>query len=122
MLIPLSFSSGLVLSSRYVSEGHSNGDRGLEKVSTATLVGIAEMYIPALLVREAALPSRFFMATLSVSQLIFFSAVGSMMIDMFREIPVRARELIALFLMRTAVLIPLLAAITALLKWAGGFE
>jgi nucleoside recognition membrane protein YjiH len=88
-------------------------------IAPATLVGIAEMYIPALLVREATLPSRFFIAILSVSQLIFFSAVGSMMIDMFREIPVRARELVALFLMRTAVLVPFLAAITTLLKWAG---
>ena len=58
-------------------------------------------------------------AVLSISQLIFFSAVAPMMIDMFRAVPVRARELLALFLMRTAVLIPVLAAITALLGWAG---
>jgi nucleoside recognition membrane protein YjiH len=79
------------------------------------------MYIPALLVQEATLPSRFFIATLSISQLIFFSAVAPMMIDMFRDVPVRAPELIALFLMRTAVLIPLLAVVTALLQWAGVF-
>ena len=90
-----------------------------EILAPATLVGVAEMYIPALLTREAALPARFFIAVLSISQLIFFSAVAPMMIDMFRAVPVRARELLALFLMRTAVLIPVLAAITALLGWAG---
>jgi len=92
-----------------------------EIIAPATLVGVAEMYIPALLVQEATLPSRFFIATLSISQLIFFSAVAPMMIDMFREVPVRASELVALFLMRTAVLIPLLAVVTALLQWAGVF-
>jgi len=48
----------------------------------------------------------YFIAVLSISRLIFFSAVAPMMIDMFRKIPIRARELIAIFLMRTAVLIP----------------
>lgn len=90
-----------------------------EILAPATLVGVAEMYIPALLTQEAALPARFFIAVLSISQLIFFSAVAPMMIDMFRAVPIRARELVALFLMRTAVLIPLLAALTALLDWGG---
>ena len=90
-----------------------------EILAPAVLVGVTEMYIPALLTQEAAMPARFFIAVLSISQLIFFSAVAPMMIDMFRAVPVRARELLALFLMRTAVLIPVLAAVTALLGWAG---
>jgi len=90
-----------------------------QAVGPAVLVGITEMYIPALLVTDAALPARFFVAVLSISQLIFFSSVGPMMLDMFREIPIRARELVALFLMRTAILVPLLAAATAALGWAG---
>ena len=90
-----------------------------ELIAPATLIGIAEMYIPALLVREAATPARFFIAVLSISQLIFFSAVAPMMIDMFQKIPIRARELVAIFLMRTAVLIPVLAIVTALLDRAG---
>jgi nucleoside recognition membrane protein YjiH len=80
------------------------------------------MYIPVLLARDAALPARFFIAVLSISQLIFFSAVGPMIIDMFREIPIRARELVALFLMRTAILIPVIAAVTAILSWAGALS
>ncbi len=86
-----------------------------EIIAPATLVGITEMYIPALISRDAALPARFFIAVVSISQLIFFSAVGPMMVDMFRAIPVRARDLVALFLIRTAIVVPLVAAITALL-------
>ena len=88
-------------------------------VAPATIVGIAEMYIPALLVRDASVQARFFVAVLSISQLIFFSAVGPMMIDMFRKVPIRAVELIAIFSMRTAILIPMLAAVTALVDRAG---
>lgn len=91
-------------------------------VGPATLVGITEMYIPALLVRDAALPARFFVAVLSISQLIFFSSVGPMILDMFRDIPVRARELVALFLIRTALLTPFVAAVTAVLRWRGVLE
>ena len=82
----------------------------------ATL-GLAFFMLP--LPVDAALPARFFIAVLSISQLIFFSAVGPMIIDMFRAIPIRARELVALFLIRTAILIPVLAALTAILAQAG---
>ncbi|UCG86103.1 MAG: YjiH family protein [Gemmatimonadota bacterium] len=88
-------------------------------VGPAVLVGITEMYIPALLVQEAAAPARFFVALLSISQLVFFSSVGPMIIDMFRDVPVRGRELVALFLIRTVLLIPVLAVITAVLTRVG---
>ena len=91
-------------------------------IAPAVLVGITEMYIPALLVQDAAAPARFFIAVLSISQLVFFSSVGPMIIDMFRDIPVRGRELVALFLIRTALLIPVLALATAVFTWAGLFR
>lgn len=90
-------------------------------IGPAVLVGITEMYIPALLVQNAQAPARFFIAVLSISQLVFFSSVGPMILDMFRDIPVRGRELVALFLMRTALLIPVLALITWMLTRAGVF-
>jgi len=90
-----------------------------ELISSAVLVGITEMYIPSLLVQDATAPARFFIAVLSISQLIFFSSVGPMIIDMFRDVPIRWRELVALFLIRTAILIPALAMVTAALTWAG---
>ncbi len=90
-----------------------------EMLGPATLIGITEMYIPALLVREAAEPARFFIAVLSISQLIFFSAVGPMMLDMFRDVPIKLYQLVALFLIRTAIQIPLIALIMHLLLGAG---
>ncbi len=88
-------------------------------VAPATLVGVTEMYIPALLVRDAAPAARFFVAVLSISQLIFFSAVGPMILDMFRFIPVRTWHLILLFVMRTVLLIPTIALLTGGLRWLG---
>jgi len=70
------------------------------------------MFIPALLVVEAAPKARFFVAVLSISQLIFFSAVGPMMMDMFSATPMPFRDLVVLFAMRTAILVPLIALIT----------
>ncbi len=98
---------------------HALGLPDAELVAPAALAGICEMYIPALLVRDAALPARFFVAVLSISQLIFFSAVGPMMLDMFQKVPIRARELVAIFLMRTAILIPAVALVTRLIERAG---
>lgn len=86
-----------------------------DTLAPAAVVGLAEMYLPALFAREASEPARFFVAVLSVSQLIFFSSVAPMMLDMFRDIPIRVRHLLALFAMRTAVLIPAIAALTRLL-------
>lgn len=83
-------------------------------LAPACVAGITEMYIPALLVQDASLAGRFFVAVLSISQLIFFSSVAPMMLDMFRDIPIRPQDLVGLFLIRTAILIPLLAALTHL--------
>ncbi|MDP6945295.1 MAG: YjiH family protein, partial [Myxococcota bacterium] len=90
-----------------------------ELVATATVAGITEMYIPALLVKDASAPARFFIAVLSISQLVFFSSVGPMMLDMFRDLPIRVRDLLAIFALRTALLVPILALITHGLVWAG---
>ena len=91
-------------------------------LAQASLAGITEMYIPALLAQGASMQGRFFIAVLSVSQLIFFSSVGPMMVDMFREVPIRFRHLVVLFVIRTAVLIPLLMGWTKLLALFGVFS
>ncbi|MBT3223404.1 MAG: YjiH family protein, partial [Proteobacteria bacterium] len=90
-------------------------------LAPATLAGITEMYVPVLLVKEAALEGRFFIAVLSVSQLVFFSSVGPMMIEMFDDVPIRFRDLVGVFVIRTVFLVPLLAAVTHILAWAGAF-
>jgi len=90
-----------------------------EMLGPATLIGITEMFLPALLVVEAALPARFFIAVLSISQLIFFSAVGPMMMDMFKDIPIRFDHLVVLFLLRTLIQIPIIAIIMHILIATG---
>ena len=90
-----------------------------EILAPATLAGIAEMYVPALMVKSAALSGKFFIALLSVSQLIFFSSVGPMMMDMFKEIPITFSQLVFLFFLRTAILIPLLALLVHIYQSMG---
>jgi len=90
-----------------------------ERVAPATIVGITEMYVPVLLIQNAVPMARFFVAVLAVSQLIFFSSVGPMTMDMFSDVPVRFRDLVVLFVMRTAILVPLIAAMTHLITALG---
>jgi nucleoside recognition membrane protein YjiH len=82
-------------------------------VAPATLIGITEMFLPALLVTEAAVAAKFFIAVLSISQLLFFSAVIPLILEL--DIPVRLVDMIVLFLLRTVLAIPLVAGITHLL-------
>jgi nucleoside recognition membrane protein YjiH len=88
-------------------------------LAPAVVAGITEMYIPALLVRDASTPARFFICVLSISQLVFFSSVAPMMLEMFRDVPIRVRDLLAIFVFRTAVLVPLLAGVTWALVASG---
>jgi len=90
-------------------------------LAPAVLAGITEMYIPAILVQDAAVQGRFFICVLSISQLIFFSSVAPLMLDMFRDLPITVGHLVALFLMRTALLIPMIASITWALDRLGVF-
>ncbi len=89
------------------------------EMAPALLIGITEMYIPALLVADSGEAARFFVAVLSVSQLIFFSSLGPMMMDMFRDVPIRMKDLLILFGIRTAVLIPFLGGVVRLLVALG---
>ncbi|WP_435365616.1 YjiH family protein [Haloarchaeobius sp. DYHT-AS-18] len=90
-----------------------------ETVAPATIVGITEMYVPVLLVTGVAVKAKFFVAVLAVSQLIFFSSVGPMIMDMFSDVPIRFRDLLALFVLRTVILFPLIAGITHLVAALG---
>lgn len=78
-----------------------------DKLAMATIIEIAEMYLPSLLMVNSPLISKFFIAVLSISQLIFFSSVGPMMMDMFKEIPIKTSHLIIIFLERTLIIIPI---------------
>lgn len=81
-------------------------------IAPATLIGVTEMFLPALLSTDAALAGRFFVAVLSISQLLFFSATIPLILEI--DVPVTLKDLLILFAMRTAIAIPLVAGITHL--------
>jgi nucleoside recognition membrane protein YjiH len=85
----------------------------VEIIAPATLIGITEMFLPALLVTEAAIAAKFFIAVLSISQLLFFSAVIPLLLEI--DVPVKLQDTIVLFLLRTIIAIPIVAGITHLI-------
>lgn len=90
-----------------------------EQVAPAAIVGITEMYVPIILIQDAAPMAKFFIAVLAPSQLIFFSSVGPMIMDMFDDIPIRFRDLVAMFVMRTIILVPIIAGMTHIVNALG---
>ncbi|MDG5767932.1 YjiH family protein [Balneolales bacterium ANBcel1] len=80
----------------------------------ATLIGFADMFLPAVLAAgiESEL-TRFVVAALSVSQLIYMSEVGALIIK--SKIPLNLRELIIIFLLRTLVTLPVITLMAHLL-------
>lgn len=74
----------------------------------ATLIGFADMFIPAIMASgiESEL-TRFVIAALSVSQLIYMSEVGALIIK--SKIPLNLLDLALIFLVRTVVTLPIIA-------------
>ena len=76
----------------------------------ALLVGFLEMFLPAVIASgiESEL-TRFVVACMSIVQLIYMSEVGILLLK--SPIPLRLRDLAGIFLVRTAVALPVVAAI-----------
>ncbi|QVQ51847.1 YjiH family protein [Spiractinospora alimapuensis] len=81
-----------------------------DTVAPASLIGISEVFLPALLSTELAIQARFFVAVLSLSQILFLSATIPLLLEL--DIPIRLRDCLVLFLLRTLIAIPIIAAIT----------
>jgi nucleoside recognition membrane protein YjiH len=81
--------------------------------SETMVVGFADMFIPAILATsiESDL-TRFVIAALSVTQLIYMSEVGALLLG--SKIPVNIVELFVIFLLRTLVTLPVIALIAHL--------
>jgi nucleoside recognition membrane protein YjiH len=69
----------------------------------AASLGIAEMFLPALLVTEAALIVKFVIAVVSISGIIFFSAVVPCIVA--TEIPLTITQLIIIWVERVILTI-----------------
>ncbi|SFH29524.1 YjiH family protein [Modicisalibacter xianhensis] len=76
----------------------------------ATLVGFADMFLPAVLATniESEL-TRFVIACLSLTQLIYMSEIGALLLK--SRIPLKLWELVVIFLLRTAITLPIIAFI-----------
>ncbi|QTP59171.1 YjiH family protein [Billgrantia antri] len=79
-----------------------------EAAAPATLVGFADMFLPAVLATniESEL-TRFVIACLSLTQLIYMSEIGALLLK--SKIPLKLWELVTIFLLRTAITLPIIA-------------
>lgn len=84
----------------------------------SVLIGIVEVSLPSILIGSFAAPiqTRFFVALLSIVQIIFFSEAGNAIIG--SKIPLGPVKLIGIFLVRTAVALPLVALTMHILSWS----
>lgn len=79
-----------------------------EAASETILIGFADMFLPALIGSsiEAEI-TRFIIAALSVTQLIYMSEVGGLLLG--SKVPVSFKDLIIIFLLRTIITLPIIA-------------
>jgi nucleoside recognition membrane protein YjiH len=78
------------------------------------VVGFADMFLPSIL--GASIESemtRFFIATMSVTQLIYMSEVGGLLLG--SKIPVNFKDLLVIFLLRTLISFPIIAVVAHIL-------
>ena len=78
------------------------------EASQTMVVGFADMFIPAII--GSTIPSeitRFVIAAVSVTQIVFISEVGAVILA--SKIPVSLRELFIIFLERTIITLPIVA-------------
>lgn len=82
--------------------------------SETMLVGIADMFIPAVLAANIDNEmTRFVVAAVSVTQLIYMSEVGALLLG--SKIPIKIWELLVIFLLRTFVSLPVIAGVAHLI-------
>lgn len=78
------------------------------------VVGFADMFLPAIL--GASIESemtRFVIATMSVTQLIYMSEVGGLLLG--SKIPVNFKDLVIIFLLRTIIALPIIVGVAHLI-------
>ena len=80
-----------------------------EAASATMMVGFADMFVPSILAASIENDmTRFVIAALSLTQLIYLSEVGALLLG--SKIPVTLLELFIIFILRTLVTLPVIAA------------
>nr|WP_235822765.1 YjiH family protein [Cytobacillus massiliigabonensis] len=82
-------------------------------VAKASSLGIAEMFLPAMLVTESVLVVKFVIAVVSVSSIIFFSAVVPCIVS--TEIPITIPQLVVIWVQRVILTLIIVTPIAFLL-------
>ncbi|MGL5616825.1 MAG: YjiH family protein [Sarcina sp.] len=78
------------------------------------LVGFADMFLPSVMISNVANEmTRFVVACVSVTQLIYMSEVGSVLLG--SKIPISFKELFIIFIQRTLITLPIIAIIARFL-------
>ena len=82
--------------------------------SETIVVGFADMFIPAILASSIDNEmTRFVIAAMSVTQLIYMSEVGALLLG--SRIPVNIFELFTIFILRTLITLPVIAGVAHLI-------
>lgn len=77
------------------------------EVAPATLVGFADMFIPAMILAPVnAVRTKFIVGSLSLVQIIYMTEVGTIVLQ--SDVPLGLKELFIIFLERTVIAIPLI--------------
>lgn len=77
------------------------------EASQTILIGFADMFLPAIIGSSIASEmTRFIIGTLSVTQLIYMSEVGGLLLG--SKIPVSFKDLVVIFLLRTLITLPVI--------------
>lgn len=89
-----------------------------DKAAPAMLVGFAEMFLPAVVATgiESEL-TRFVIISVSVTQLIYMSEVGVMLLK--SKIPLKFKDLVIIFLVRKIVILPIATMIAHFVIFRG---
>lgn len=82
-------------------------------VAKASALGVAEMFLPALLVTESAMSVKFVIGVVSVSQIVFFSALVPCVVA--TEIPISVSKMVVIWFERVLLTLVLVIPIALLL-------
>lgn len=85
------------------------------KAAPAVLVGFTDMFLPSIMVsgQEISQVTQFIIGTLSITQLIYLTETGAVILK--SDIPLNLKDLFVIFLIRTAIALPIITIISKLI-------
>jgi len=86
---------------------------GAAYYAPATIVGFIDMFLPALLLENAPINTRFILGALSIVQIIYLAETGILILK--SKIPLNIGHLAIIFIMRTVFALPIIVLLTRLL-------